>query len=114
MLGRLILAVVLCLSALAVVDRTIAAAGADDGATIDVASREPGTSGTDAPSERQWNAGSSREASITGSIWRSQAHHAELAGASHSHGAVISPREAIAAPSRPRPPHHPQNIPLLI
>jgi hypothetical protein len=112
--GRLILAVLFCLSALAAADRTIAAAPGHDETTIDVASYEPDAPGTGAPNERQWNAGSSREASITGSIWRSQAHHAELAGASHSHGVVISTREDIAAPSRPRPPRHAQNLPLLI
>jgi hypothetical protein len=112
--GRLILAVLFCVSALAAADRTIAAAPGHDETTIDVAAYEPDAPGTEAPNERQWNAGSSREASITGSIWRSQALHAELAGASHSHGVIISPRDATAPASKPRPPHHPQNIPLLI
>jgi hypothetical protein len=49
-----------------------------------------------------------------GSIWRSQAHHAELSGASHSHGEIAAPHDAVASTSQPRLSHHSHDIPLLI
>src|SRR5688500_10381455 len=84
MVRRALLAALICVATWAIVDRSAIAvpqgigAGAGAGSschTADSASPDPG-------SGRQWNASARRAASLTESVWRSQLHHAELAGVS--------------------------------
>ena len=113
MLRRVLLAAVLCLAVLATADRvscsldSIGTAASTVSCTLDA----PGS--TDRPDHR-WDAGSRTSASITESIWRSQLHHAELAGALCLDGC-----DAIRRSDTPRrrtlpAPRHLHDIPLLI
>ncbi len=113
MLRRVLLAASLCLAIWATVDR-----GARPPAGIDAA---PSTVSclTDAPGstdgrDPRWHAATRTSASITESVWRSELHHAELAGAFCLDGC-----DAVRRTDRPQP--HAQHtswrlhdIPLLI
>jgi hypothetical protein len=79
-LRRLVLVALLCWSAGAAADRVIALS--PEAATIPAAAchlteAQGNTNGSD----RQWDASPRTSASVTESVWRSQVHHSELAGA---------------------------------
>jgi hypothetical protein len=112
MVRRVLLAALLCLAMWATVDRVACSRDGIDAAASAVSTREAAGS-TDRPDHR-WDAGSRTSASIAESVWRSQLHHAELAGAFRLDG-----RDAIRRSDRPqyRPRHafrHLHDIPLLV
>jgi len=124
-LRRLLLAAVLCASAWAFADRLVDGRAADtpgsvaaasgvsvlpDGSPSSDAGHSTGPDGTDS----WWDAGTRTIAALTESVWRSQLHHAELAGVAGLDR--FDPVRHRARPDRRTPPAapHRHRIPLLI
>jgi len=106
-----LLAAVLCLPAWATIDRALAVSSAAAGGATAVSLDAP--CGTDSPDAR-WDAGRRAGVSITESIWRSQLHHAELAGVACPDRLDPARQGERPHPWTPPAPPHLHRIPLLI
>ncbi len=114
MVRRALLAALICVATSAIVGRSAIdlpqVIGPGTGSSWDTAD----SASPDTGSGRQWNASDRQAASLTESVWRSQLHHAELAGVSSVRVRVAEHRERGRLRRDRRPAPHLHTIPLLI
>src|SRR5687767_14869592 len=114
MVRRALLAALICVATWAIVDRSAIAVPQGIGAGAGSSCHTADSASTDPGSGRQWNASDRRAASLTESVWRSQLHHAELAGVSTVPARVAEHRSGSRVRRDHRPARHLHTIPLLI